>query len=113
MERKQLLQFLKCIDSMYVSGPTSSLLDYTREWVDKVNRGGFIYVGDNAYNLFVAIEIAMQVALTNHIHSSYKLESRAKKEVIVDTVVTNEEVLFHWFILAIELRKKDSNCLDS
>ncbi len=33
-------QFIEVIDHMYVDGPGTSLLDYTREWVQKVNRGG-------------------------------------------------------------------------
>ena len=33
-------EFVECIDHMHVVGPASSFLDYTREWVDKVNRGG-------------------------------------------------------------------------
>lgn len=81
---KKAAEFVECIDSMHVVGPASSFLDYTREWVDKVNRGGLFYVSDNAYNLFVAMEIAMQVSLTKHIKSSYKLssaESRSRKKM--------------------------------
>ena len=37
-------QFVECIDSMHVVGPASSFLDYTREWIDKVNRGGLFNV---------------------------------------------------------------------
>lgn len=109
IDGEKAAQFLECIDSMRVDGPTASLLQYTRVWVEKVNRGGLFDVSDNAYNLFVAIEIAMQVTLTNHIHSSYKLsavESRARKELIVDTVVSDENVLFYWFILAIDIKNE-------
>lgn len=100
-------EFVECIDTMHVTGPASSLLDYTREWVDKVNRGGLFYVSDNAYSLFVAIEITMQVSLTEHIHSSYKLsatESRAKKDSIIAAVMSSEDVLFHWYILAVDIQ---------
>ena len=65
-------QFVECIDSMHVVGPASSFLDYTREWIDKVNRGSLFYVSDNAYNRFVAMEIAMQVSLIKHIKSNYQ-----------------------------------------
>ena len=34
--------FVKCIDRMRAVGPTSSLLEYTRVWIDKVNRGGLL-----------------------------------------------------------------------
>lgn len=41
-------EFVECIDSMHVAGQASSFLDYTREWVDKVNRGGLFHVSDYA-----------------------------------------------------------------
>ena len=59
--------------------------------------------------LFVAIELAMQVNLTKHIKSSYKLsaeESSLRKEFIVDAVVSNGDVLFHWYILAVDIRNE-------
>lgn len=89
---RKAAEFVECIDSMHVVGPASSFLDYTREWVDKVNRGGLFYISDDAYNLFVAIEIAMQVNLTNHIKTSYKMsaaESKSRKAAIVDAVLSN------------------------
>ena len=99
-------EFVDCIDSMNVKGVASSCLDYTREWVDKVNRGGLFCVGDDAYNLFVSIEIAMQSALINHIRSSYKMsveESHSKKEMIVEAVMKEEEVQHYWRILSIDI----------
>ena len=103
-------QFVECIDSMHVVGPASSFLDYTREWIDKVNRGGLFYVSNNAYNLFVAMEIAMQVSLTKHIKSSYQLsaeESRSKKKLIVESVLNNDDVLFHWYIVALDIKNEE------
>jgi hypothetical protein len=99
-------EFVECLDSMRVVGLAASFLDYTREWVDKVNRGGLFYVSDGAYNLFVAIEIAMQVRLTQHVKSSYMLsgdESRKRKKVIVEEVISNDDVLFHWNNLAVDI----------
>lgn len=62
---KKAAEFVECIDAMHVVGPDTSFLDYTREWVEKLNRGGLFCVSDTVYNLFIAIEIAMQVVLTN------------------------------------------------
>ena len=109
---RKAAEFVECIDSMHVAGEASSFLDYTREWVNKVNRGGLFYVSDCAYNLFVAIEIAMQVELTNHIHSSYKLsadESRKKKKEIIDGVMGNDDILFHWNTLAIDISNQQDS----
>ena len=38
--------FVKCLDRMRHDndeGPTTSFLDYTREWVHKINRGGLLW----------------------------------------------------------------------
>ena len=105
-------EFVECIDSMHVAGQASSFLDYTREWVDKVNRGGLFYVSDYAYNLFAAIEIAMQVGLTSHIQVSYQLsaeESKKRKKEIIEGVMGNDDVLFHWNNLAVDIINKQNS----
>ena len=57
--------FVECLDHMEVEGPTSSLLAYTREWVDQTNRGGLFDISDAGYFLFVSIEVAMRDKLSN------------------------------------------------
>ena len=42
--------FVECIDHMRAEGPTSSLQEYTREWVEKINRGGLFDVSVEAYS---------------------------------------------------------------
>ena len=49
----------------------------------------------------------MQVGLTQHIHTSFMVsgeESRRKKRVIIAGVMSNDDVLFHWNNLAIDIR---------
>ena len=48
-------QFVESLSHMHSEGPTSSLLEYTKEWVEKVNRGGLFIISDEAYRLFVSI----------------------------------------------------------
>lgn len=57
-------QFVECLDHMKGDGTSSSLLNYTKEWVDKVNRGGLFEVPDETFALFVAIELTMRNKLT-------------------------------------------------
>ena len=52
--------FVECLDRMEVEGSTSGLLVYTREWVDRINRGRLIDISDEAFYLFVAIEFSMR-----------------------------------------------------
>ena len=51
-------QFVECLSRMENDGPTTSFLDYTQEWVKKVNRGGLFVVSDEAYRFFVSLELA-------------------------------------------------------
>ena len=110
---KKAATFVECIDHMHAAGPTTSLLDYTREWVDKVNRGGLFDVSDEAYNLFVAIEVAMQDRLTRHLQSRSFLSPPSDtggKEIIVDHVVSDYDVQFHWSMLSVDIPdSKDSS----
>jgi len=90
--------FVECIDHMRADGPTSSLLEYTREFVDKVNRGELFDVSDEAYYLLIAIETAMRDRLTSHLQSSFSLtpaESQSEKKAIVDHVLSDCDVQLH------------------
>ena len=52
-------RFVECIDQMHADGPVSSLLDFTKQWVETVNRGRLFDVSDNSR--IYAIEDAMRV----------------------------------------------------
>ena len=63
-------------------------------------------------NLFAAIEIAMQVGLTSHIKVSYQLsaeESKKRKKEIIEGVMGNDDVLFHWNNLAVDIINKQNS----
>ena len=59
--------FVECLDHMEAEGPTTSLLAYTREWVDRINRGRLFDISDEAYYLFIAVKLAMREKLTDHL----------------------------------------------
>ena len=52
--------FMKCLSGMAINGEESSFLEYTTEWVHKVNRGDLFEVNDTAFSLFREIELGMQ-----------------------------------------------------
>ena len=91
---------------MHAVGPTSSLLDYTKEWLDKVDRAGLFDVSDAAYHLFVAIELAMRDRLRSHIQSSFSMppaDSERRKHAVVDHVLSDCDVRFHWSMLSVDV----------
>ena len=67
MPGKKAAQFVECLGNMHSKGPTSSLLDYTKEWMEKVNRGGLFDISDKVYRLFVSIELVMRSKLMEHL----------------------------------------------
>ena len=102
--------FVECLDHMEVEGSTSSLLSYTREWVDKINRGGLFDVSDEAYYLFVAIELSMRKKLMNHLKRSITLpESVEGKSAIVEFVTGDSDVQFHWLILSVDIEDEQDS----
>ena len=102
--------FVECIEQMRAVGPSSSLLEYTREWTDKVNRGGLFEVSDEAFRLFVSIEVAMRQKLESHLHSITE-NDRSGKDMIIQQVIDNCDVQFHWDMLSVDI-PEEHNCLE-
>ena len=59
---------IECLSSMAINGDESDFLQYTRGWLEKVNRGGLFEVNDLAYQSFKEIEIDLQDKLMNQLH---------------------------------------------
>ena len=98
--------FVDCLDQMCADGPSSSLFDYSREWIDRVNRGGLFDVSNDAYVLFYVIEEAMRERLTTHISKSGLLtptKSAAEKERIIDFVVKDMDVQYRWDVISSDM----------
>ncbi len=97
---KKAAKFVSCLDCMYADGPSSSLLNYTREWVERVNRGGLFDVSDTAFNLLVAIETVMRNKLMNH------LSLKKSRQMIKN--LSNPDIQFSWNIMDTNLEEEES-----
>lgn len=93
--------FVECLSSMAVNGEESSFLDYTSEWVHKVNRGGLFEVNDTAFSLFREIELGMRDRLSAILKAS-SVETD-QKDRLVKLVCEDEDVQFYWSILSIDI----------
>ena len=96
-------RYVECIYQMYANGPNSSLLEYTREWVERINRGGLFDVSDEAFMLFLAIEEAMRERLVRHLKKSIvqsAQKSEEDKAAIITCVVNDCDVQYRWGVLA-------------
>ena len=89
---------------MAVESEHSDFLNYTKEWIDKVNRGGLFPLNDMTYYFFVAIEKVVRVLLPRYVIKLSESRSQFKEEII-DKIVKNEDIQWHWTLI--------SQCIDS
>lgn len=106
-------RFVECLDYMHADGTSSSLLEYTTEWVQRINRGGLFDVSDDTYRLFVAIETVMSNKLSEHLksHVFTSSESDGGKSSITEFVISNPDVQFYWSIISINIEDEDE-CME-
>ena len=70
------------------------ILDYTTQWVEKVNRGGLFLVTDNFYRFIVRVEITARTVLNTQLVAKYAGEDLRK--VITNKLNSDPFVNFGW-----------------
>ncbi len=93
---------VECLSSMAVNGDESNFLEYTRDWLVKINRGGLFEVNDVAYCLFKEIEIDFQGKLKDRLIQS-ESSPDASKEDLIGSVASNDDVQFYWSMVSIDI----------
>lgn len=101
--------FVECLSGMAVTGEESSFLEYTRDWISKVNRGGLFEINDTAFSLFREIELAMRDRLGSILKSS--TVERDQKDRLVQLVANDNDVQFYWSLLSIDIDSEDNAAL--
>ena len=81
--------------------------DYTKIWVNLVDRGGLFKVNDGTYSFFLELELSMYPCLRE------SLESRisCQKDGVLRHILDDEDVLFAWALLCVHLDDASSNQL--
>ena len=100
------VSIVECLISMAVNGEESDFLQYTRSWLDKVNRGGLFEVNDLAYQLFKEIEINLQYKLVNQLQPS-STQQTTKAEMI-SSVLLNDDIQFYWSMLSTDIEDEQT-----
>lgn len=77
---------------MAINDKESSFLEYTTEWVHRVNRGGLFEVNDTAFSLCREIELGMRDRLSAILKSSYV--ETDQKDQLVKLVCEDDNVQF-------------------
>ena len=92
-----------------MNGDESDFLQYTRSWLQNINRGGLFEVNDYdlAYQLFKEIEINLQHKHMNRLKPS-SAPGNTKAEMIV-SVLSNENIQFYWSMLSTDIQDEQSS----
>lgn len=98
-------QYVQCLGDMAVEGEGSDVLLYTRKWLDQVNRGGLFPLNDSTFTFFVAIEKQVRNLLPSHVIRPSDKE--AFKTAVIDKVVQDEDVQFHWALINQDIDKPE------
>ena len=93
--------FVECLSSMAITGEEGSFLEYTTEWVSKVNRGGLFEVNDTTFALFREIELCIRDKLTSILATSSMQPDQ--KDKLIKTVHEDIDVQFYWSLLSTDL----------
>ena len=77
----------------------------TDEWVRAVNRGGLWKVTDKAYQLLLIME--------NELRNKFRLHSVSdeSRREMVESLLTNDDLLFQWCFCATDLQQDTTNAL--
>ena len=97
------MQFVECLSSMAVVGNESSFYNYTKEWISLTDRGGHFHINNATYLFFKAVERETRLCLPHHLKSSPSTDNAIFKKI-----KDNEDVLFHWCMLCVDVQDCDA-----
>ena len=95
---QQAITFFECLAAMHEeeeeAGEDVTYLQYTKTWVEKVNRGGLFTISDSTYLLFQAMELSVRKTLS--IERISREPTLHVKEEMKHTVMNDPAVLSCW-----------------
>ena len=94
-------EFIQCLDQLGVSGQGDTYLEYTKKWIELVNRGKLFNVSDEAYRFFHDLEMKVCAYLKNIFLAGGKADQ--SKEEIVSCIVEDTDIQFSWLLLCLDL----------
>ena len=90
---------VECLTAMAVNGEESSLLEYTRNWIFLINKGGLFEINDMTYSLFREIEMKVR----RHLLLQFNKATANQRESIISTIASDESIQFFWTILSVDI----------
>lgn len=65
-----------CLGELVDDNDEDPCLDYSKDWLHKINRGGLIHVNNDTYELFIAMEQKLRMYITS-------MEANKKRHVLL------------------------------
>jgi len=75
-----------------------TLQSFTAQWISRVDRGGLFIIRDEVYSFF----LSMEMTLRKHFVSLEQCR-RVDRKLALDDVISDEDVLFFWDIIAYDI----------
>lgn len=94
-------EFVQCLDQLGVSGQGDTYLEYTKKWIELVNRGKLFTVSDETYRFFHDLEMKVCAYLKDIFLAGGQADQ--SKEEIVSSIVEDTDVQFSWLLLCLDL----------
>ena len=94
-------EFVQCLDQLGVSGHGDTYLEYTKKWIELVNRGKLFNVSDEAFRFFHDLEIKVSAYLKDILFAGGKADN--SKEEVIRSIVEDNDVQFSWLLLCLDL----------
>ena len=95
-------QFMECLTHMANMGDDSSFYQYTKEWVESMNRGGLFLTNDTTQMFFMVMEKKVQEVLPDHIKKS------GDRQTLIQNIASDFDVDFHWCLIAVDIKEEDA-----
>ena len=83
--------------------PRGSFIEFTKIWIEKVNRGGLFLVSDCVYELFHAMEQVLRQFL-----SRIPEKSHLDKEKAISAMIEDNEIQFYFSVLSCDIDTETS-----
>lgn len=89
--------FVQCLLNMAIGTYEDAFYGYARKRFESINRGGAFEVNDSTFDIFLVVERNTRHALKSYLHT------KDDQKAVVDKLVANEDVLFHWSMVSTDL----------
>ena len=105
-------KFVECLKEMALHGEATCAQDhvfqsYTRQWVEKVDRGGLFHLNDTAFDFFVSVEREVRAILPTYMSEHSAGSKDDFKDKVIRAVIGSDDVHQNWALISQCLHSED------